>query len=447
MNIKVTDTKTTKEYNFKEGISAAEAISALGFDFPMPCGGKGTCGKCRCVINGSQELACKKLLFKDSVIEIPAQKETVLSASAQVDEAQGVVVDIGTTTLAAALFEKGNPVKTVGKRNPQCAFGADVISRIGAKNPAELTKAIRNATDKIRKELGESRPTVIVGNTAMLSLFAGLDPREMGTYPFKAPSLFDIQEENVYFPPCASAFIGADALCSLLRSGATEKDETALVMDLGTNGEIALVHQGEVYFSSTAAGPAMEGVGIKYGMSAREGAIFHVDNSGFKTIGDKAPRGICASALVDSVALMLKSGYSDRYGYIEKPYEIHNSSIYITEEDMRNFQLCKGAVSAVVKLLLKRCGAQMSQVKRVYLSGALGESITVENAVATGLLPPLPAESFVSIGNGALLGGAMALAQENRRKLRNIAKNAKLLNFGADEEFAQMFLNEMNFKV
>lgn len=114
---------------------------------------------------------------------------------------------------------------------------------------------------------------------------------------------------------------------------------------------------------------------------------------------------------------------------------------------MRNFQLCKGAVSAVVKLLLKRCGAQMSQVKRVYLSGALGESITVENAVATGLLPPLPAESFVSIGNGALLGGAMALTQENRRKLRNIAKNAKLLNFGADEEFAQMFLNEMNFKV
>lgn len=446
MNIKITDNKTTKEYSFREGTLASEAICSLGFDFPMPCGGMGRCGKCKCIINGKEALACKSLLFSDSLIEIPISEQTVLTADREVKNADGIVIDIGTTTVAAAVFENGMPVKTFGVRNPQCSYGADVISRIGIKDFAPLTDSINSLIDGIRSRWGMDIPAVIVGNTAMLTIFAGINPKDLGVYPFTPPSLFDCHIKGAYIPPCAGAFIGADALCSLLRSGAADKNETALVMDLGTNGEIALVHNGRITFTSAAAGPALEGGNIKYGMSAGEGAINHVNISSYSVIKNTAPKGICGSGLIDAAALMLKNGIITKEGFLKSPFEIHDSKIYITGEDIRAFQLCKGAISAAVKLLLKSEGLSEKDIDRVYLSGALGESITLENAVYTGLLPKVPTEKYTSLGNGALLGGAMALTEENRLKLRTVAQKTKVLNSGTDEAFARLFIEEMNFK-
>ncbi|MGN1098580.1 MAG: ASKHA domain-containing protein [Clostridia bacterium] len=443
MKITVTDGKISKTHNFREGLRASELIADMGFDFPMPCGGLGRCGKCMCKINGREAAACKTLVFSDSVIEIEDSSAAVLTADETVAGAEGTVIDIGTTTVAAAFFENGVPVKTIGVKNPQCGFGADVISRIGAKNTAPLTKAIRDLIGEIRRDFGGR--TVITGNTAMLALLCGEDVSGMGVYPFKMPSKFDLEYDGAYLPPCLSAFVGADALCSLLRSGAAGKAETAMVMDLGTNGEICLKHGDKIYFTSAAAGPALEGANISRGMAAGEGAIYRADGNGYEVMGGTKARGICGSGLVDVIALMLRSGAMDSYGTIEKDYEIYDSGIFITQEDVRAYQLCKAAISAAAKTLAKKCGLSFDDVDRIYLSGALGKNIDIKNAVITGLLPKTAAEKFVPIGNGSLLGGAMLLIEENRERLRRLADGCEAVNLAADVDFMESYIAEMNF--
>lgn len=445
MKIKVTDGKKAREYNFREGTLASEAIAALGFDFPMPCGGKGRCGKCLCMVNGRIVFACKTPLFADSTIEIPSIEPRVLTAEGAAGDVNGIVIDIGTTTVAAAMFRDGKPVKLIGRKNPQCSYGADVLSRIGADDPALLTAFIRVLVNGIRYIWGRNEPTVIVGNTAMLALYAGLPVRDMGVYPFEMPSRFDLEIDGAYLPPCASAFVGADALCSLLWSGAVESGKTAVMADLGTNGEIALVKNGKIYFTSAAAGPALEGDNISRGMAASDGAICHVGENGFETVNGKTAVGICGSGLIDAVALMLKTGAIDEYGTLSRDWEIHSSGVFITQEDIRAYQLCKAAISAAVKTLLTREKTELSDVEDFFLSGALGDSISVKNAIYTGLLPQIQTERFHAIGNGALMGGALLLAEENRKKLRRYAAECETVNLASDPEFTELYINEMNF--
>ncbi len=447
MRIKVSDGKKTGEYEFSAGIPASDAIAALGFDFPMPCGGKGRCGKCVCKINGRSAPACGTLLFTDSEILLPSAESAVLTAEqAVVPDADGVVIDIGTTTLAAALFENGRPVKTVGRRNPQCAYGADVISRISAEG-APLTEAIRSAVRELRENLGTDRKTVITGNTVMLALYAGMDVSQMGAAPFPMPSRFDCELDGAYLPPCLSAFVGADALCSLMWSGADEANGSFIVADLGTNSEIALVSGGEIFFTSAAAGPALEGGNISRGTAAVDGAIFRVCDSGFETIGGGEPCGICGSGLVDAMSVMLESGFMDRFGTIEHDFRIPNSDIFITQQDVRAYQLCKAAISAAMKILLDMNRLSIDNIDRIFLSGALGGSINVKNAAATGLLPNVAADKFTAVGNGALMGGALLLNEHNRERARRIAADAKAVNIAADSGFNERYIAEMNFEV
>lgn len=445
LKIKVINDEKSREYEFKEGTLASEAIAELGFDFPMPCGGKGRCGKCLCLVNGREVAACKTPLFADSEIVIKADNTSVLTAETAVLGADGAVIDIGTTTVAAALFENGRPVKTLGRRNPQCAYGADVISRIGAVDAEPLTRAIREAVGEIRRYLGADRPTVITGNTAMLALYAGFDVSCMGEYPFEMPSRFDTELDGAYFPPCLSAFVGADALCSLLWSGAADRGETSIVPDLGTNGEIALVHKGEICFTSAAAGPALEGESISRGMAAADGAIFRVYDGGFETIGGGVPRGICGSGIIDAMSIMLKAGVMDSFGAIKKDFEIPGSGIFITQQDVRAYQLCKAAISAAMKILLERKGLSVGDVDNFFLSGALGGNIDIKNAIFTGLLPSAGVNKFTAIGNGALMGGAMLLSEENRKKARRISAMCETVNLAAAADFMERYIAEMNF--
>ncbi len=445
MKITVTNGKTTKSHIFRDGISAAEAIASLGFDFPLPCGGAGRCGKCSCMVDGKEKSACKTMLFADSVIEIPNRPVRVLTAEDFVPEADGVVIDIGTTTVAAALFKDGKPIKTTGVRNPQCAFGADVISRIGSKNPSALTAAIRSLAEEIRSSLGAEEPTVIVGNTAMLAIYSGLEVSKMGTYPFTPPSLFGIFADGAYLPPCPGAFVGADALCSLLWSGADESGETSIVADLGTNGEIALVHGGRIIFTSAAAGPALEGGGISCGMTAADGAVYSVDENGCRAFGGGEGIGLCAGGLIDAVALLRRSRKIDAFGAMAHEFEEITPNITLNRSDIRAYQLCKAAVSAAVKVLLAREGLSVGDIDKFYLSGALGGGINLENAMQTGLLPRIPEARFRRIGNGALLGGALLLSEKNRSRAAAAASRCEVLNLAESELFSEMFVNEINF--
>ncbi len=443
MRITVTDGTTARSGEFSEGKKAGEIIAELGFDFTLPCGGAGRCGKCRVRLNGEEVPACRTELFSDAVIEIPAGEAAVLGAEERAGQACGVAIDIGTTTVAAALFSDGRPVKTLGRKNPQCAYGADVISRVGYKNPALLTRAITALVRELRRELGPEENTVITGNTAMLSLLCGLDVSGMGVWPFTPPSAFDTNFDGAWLPPCPAAFVGADALCSMLWT--RSRGETALMLDLGTNGEIGLVCGDKYYFTSAAAGPAMEGAGIGRGMAAEPGAIFRADGGGFQVIGGGEPKGICGSGLADVMALMLDGGAMDAAGAIKSDYEIHRSGVFITQADVRAFQLCKAALAAGAGTLLKKCGLSAGDLDRVYLSGALGKNIDVKNAVRTGLLPDLPEEKFVPIGNGALMGAALLLDEDRRREIRSIAGGCTCFDLAADPDFAESFIREIDF--
>ncbi len=442
MIITVTDGKDKKSANFREGSRVSDIIAALGFDFPMPCGGMGRCGKCRCKVDGREVLACKTQLFSDSLVEISPAAAHVLTARETVEGAEGAVLDIGTTTVAAALFREGKPVKTVGRPNPQRTYGADVISRIGAKDTAPLTAAIRALVRELRRELGENENTVITGNTAMLALLCGLNVSGMGVWPFEPPSRFDTEFEGAYLPPCVSAFVGADALCSMLRA---EPEGTALMLDLGTNGEIGLFHGGRYYFTSAAAGPALEGAGISRGMAAGPGAVYRVNGGGCEVIGGGEALGVCGSGLVDAVALMLDRGILDGLGTLEQDFVLPGTDIAITQKDVRAFQLCKAAVRAGAELLISRRDLGANDVETIFLSGALGKNIDIKNAVRTGLLPSVTAEKFVPIGNGALLGGAMLLDRKNRDLIRAMAGNSECLELAADPEFVERYIDCMNF--
>ena len=446
MRVTVTDGKTEKAADFRDGSRVSDIIAALGFDFSLPCGGAGRCGGCRAVVDGKTVSACKTLLFSDARVEIPPREIEVLTAGGEAGRVSGAVIDIGTTTVAAALFRDGRAVKTAGRKNPQCAYGADVISRIGAKDTAPLTEAIKGLVRELRREPGGNENAVITGNTAMLSLLCGLDVRGMGVWPFTPPSAFDTEFEGAYLPPCPSAFVGADALCSMLWTGAGDRGETTLMLDLGTNGEIGLVSEGRYYFTSTAAGPALEGANIGRGMAAGPGAVYRVDGEGFAVIGGGAPLGICGSGLVDAIALMLTRGAMDVSGAIQGNFEIHGSGVAVTQNDVRAFQLCKAAVSAGTKTLLKKCGLVPGDLDKIYLSGALGKNIDIKNAVRTGLLPPVPEEKFVPVGNGALMGGALLLEEENRRKIRAMASGCVCVELAADPEFSEAYIDEINFK-
>lgn len=445
MKITVTDGVHEKSHQFREGIRASEVISELGFSFPMPCGGMGRCGKCRCKIDGKSTLACKTPLFRDAVIEVPLLTPEVAGADDCVTGADGIAIDIGTTTVAAARFEAGRPIATIGRQNPQCAYGADVISRIGAKNTAPITSAVRSLVSEIRSELGPELPTVITGNTAMLALYAGMDVSGMGVWPFEPPSLFDTELDGAYIPPCASAFVGADALCSLLYSGAVGSDGPALVADLGTNGELLLLSGGRILAASCAAGPALEGVGVSCGMAAGDGAVYRVSENGCAVIGGQSPLGICGSGLIDAMALMLRSGAVDGTGLLPKNFELPGTGLYLTQADVRAYQLCKAAIAAGAEALLGRAGLRPQDLSRVYLSGALGKNVNVENACATGLLPRLPADRFAAIGNGALLGAAMLLNAANRDKLRSLARSCEAVNLANDPAFNELYIENMNF--
>ena len=444
MNVAVTDGKSKKSADFREGSRVSDIIAALGFDFPLPCGGMGRCGKCLCRVNGREASACKTQLFSDAVVEISPPAAQVLTAEETVAGAEGAVIDIGTTTVAAALFHDGRPVKTLGRPNPQRVFGADVISRIGAKDTAPLTAAVRGLVRELRTELGGDENTVITGNTAMLALLCGLDVGGMGVWPFEPPSLFDTEFEGAYLPPCASAFVGADALCSMLRAE-PKPGEALLMLDLGTNGEIGLYHGGRYRFTSTAAGPALEGAGISGGMAAGPGAVYRVRGDVCRVIGGGKAKGICGSGLVDAMALMLESGAMDSGGALRTDFTLPGTDVAVTQGDVRAFQLCKAALRAGAELLTERGGLTADGVDRICLSGALGKNIDVRNALRTGLLPDAPAEKFVPIGNGALLGGAMLLDGGKREKIRSMASACECIDLAADPEFAERYIDSMNF--
>lgn len=477
---------------FTQPFDAPAPIAALleqaGIPLGKPCGGRGMCGKCAVLLEGvisepnaaelrcGARLACQAAALGDACVILPeelpmAQIEAGCAAALQPVQPMpgkfGAAIDVGTTTLALRLYDlaSGECLSSATMLNPQTSVAADVIGRIDA--------AMHGAQEKLRVSIesalqalllracaqagcadSEVASLVITGNTTMLYLLTGRDPTALSHAPFQADCLFDTECQllgrTAYLPPCLHAFVGADTACALLASRMLDSHETALLCDIGTNGEIALWHQGKLCIASTAAGPAFEGAGISCGCGSIPGAIDQVsvigDELSIHTIGEKAPAGLCGSGLVDAVTALLTTGFLDETGAMEQDAYPLAPGVTLTQKDIRAVQLAKAAMAAGVAALLHDAGCRESDVAAVYVAGGFGSHLSIESAASIGLISADLADRVQVIGNAALDGAAMLLLDAAlRQKLRWMSGHAKHVRLDGNAFFSERYIEEMFF--
>ena len=464
------------------------SLAEHGIEFP--CGGEGICGACAVrVLAGSLpitpadrerlspqqldegwRLACQARAAAPLVLECGQWRMDVLSDYALLAAAGkhglGIAIDLGTTTIAAQLIDlaSGNVLGVKTMLNPQTAWGSDVMSRIrAAVEGADLTAPIRAGLREVIANLAAGREPeiaelLLVGNTVMHHLFSGLDVEPLSHVPFASPHLgeqhfrardldWPLPEDCVIrFARCIGGFVGADILAGIIAAGITHGDDLVALIDLGTNGEIAIGNRRGMVCASTAAGPAFEAGAIRMGMRAVAGAVSHVflaDGIMHATvIGDASPRGICGSGLVDAVAAGLHSRVILASGRIANGLKVLPVAghVVLYQSDVRELQLAKGAIAAGFNLLLKHTGAGVRDLKTIYLAGAFGNYVQIESAIAIGLLAA-PKHLIHAAGNTALRGAKMLLLQKDAPQLPPIEH----ISLAADPAFQDEFANCMAF--
>ncbi len=370
-----------------------------------------------------------------------ANSERVGDRSASSPNSLAIAIDLGTTTIAAQLIDTAGNVLGVGTMlNPQSVFGSDVMSRIRAAiEGQDLTTPIRAALGQLVARAASGRASqvaevLLVGNTVMHHLFCSLSVEPLAHVPFQSPHLaeqrFTPSELGwnlpsgcvVRFARCIGGFVGSDILAGIVAAGIGNGSDLTALVDLGTNGEIAIGNRQGIVCASTAAGPAFEAGAIRMGMRAVTGAIAHVSfaQAAFaegalrlNVIGDVAPRGICGSGLVAAAAAGLRSGAILANGRIAGDSRIFPIAppVVLYQSDIRELQLAKGAIAAGFRRLLKRLGADVASLHAIHLAGAFGNYVQIESALRIGLLEA-PHAIIHAAGNTALRGAKMLLLAE-----------------------------------
>jgi uncharacterized 2Fe-2S/4Fe-4S cluster protein (DUF4445 family) len=455
------------------GAPLSDVLFPFGVEFP--CGGRGRCRRCRVrVLEGAlastadaQEpdgawLACRCRTAGDVTLEIAQWEASILADDSPFDfaprEGYGVAVDLGTTTLVAQLLDL-RTARVLGVRtalNPQTQHGADIMSRVefalhgGAE---ELRDLIRGEIDGLIRDLAPPetpRRVAIVGNTVMHHLYCGASVAPLAAYPFETreDGLVDFGDGR-RFLPCLGGFVGSDILAGILATRMHRSEKLNVLLDLGTNGEIVVGNRGRLLCCSTAAGPAFEGGRISMGMRAATGAISEVTarDGAFacRVLGGGEPRGLCGSGLVDAVATALDLGLALPSGRLAaRARELSIAPpVVLTQQDVRELQLAKGAMAAGVDILLQRWGATREDVGRVYLAGAFGNYLNRASARRIGLLR-FPVEQVEPAGNTALLGAKLALFEDGDfGDVRGMVEHVPL---GADPEFQDRYVEAMVFE-
>ncbi len=435
-----------------------------------------------------------KIKYKDGIAQLwhdRAITPVIIDDWKKEHKPKGLAIDIGTTTMAISLvcLETGKVLAKEACLNPQVAHGHDVLSRIQyAKNQErreEMANLVKNKLNSILSDICMSTETmpeeivdiVIGANTSMLQLAVGMDCASIGRLPFN----FDIQggcthwstifglnvnkAAKVYLPPIMHAFVGTDISAGLvLCPEFFNTDKTILFIDMGTNGEICLNVKGKWYATSTAAGPAFEGMGLSSGMRAMDGAVervdWHDENFKFHTIGDKKIKGICGSGIIDFVAGLLESGYMDASGrFVKKDPQDSNivdiegvsafqygNGVFLTQKDIRQIQLAKSAIQTGIQLILKHGGVKNNQIDRVYLAGGFGAYLKLDHMIRIGLLDEHMAEKTKVCGNTSLGGSIVMLTSGGQRSfIENSLDKMAYLSLAEIPSFMDSFLSNLNF--
>ncbi len=417
----------------------------------------------------------------------------------------GIAYDLGSTTIVGYLLDlaTGRELAVSALMNPQTVYGEDLVSRISFASTQEkggdiLRTAAVDALSRIAKALARSAgvrlenvyKATVVGNTCMTHLLLGIDVASLGQSPYVPAVCADITtsaqeldlpispEAPVVILPNVAGFVGSD-LVAVLISVEWEKDgRTRLAVDIGTNGEMALLHNGKTYVCSAAAGPAFEGAGISSGMRGSPGAIDSVvisDDVYISTIENRRPIGICGSGLVDAVAQMLDAGIIDESGrmlspneasslpeairrrlidgergpefiLVEKRHSGTGKPITLTQTDIRHVQLAKGSIRAAIATLMRTAEVDDEDLSEILLAGAFGNYIRVESAIRIGLIPSVAREKVISIGNAAGTGARLALlCEQEMQTARELARKAEHLELAVSPDYQMELMDRMMF--
>ena len=404
----------------------------------------------------------------------------------------GVAIDLGTTTIVAQLLDlqTGRVLAVQTALNAQARHGADIMSRVEfatlSRGQPLLEKLIRDQIGGLLRALlasagsAEARHAnsrsdrstqnelslesiVLVGNTTMHHLFCGLSVDVLACHPFEPahPGLQRFAAEAlgwdlagkpvVYFLPCLGGFVGSDILAGVVATRLQERESLAMLIDLGTNGEIVLGNRERLLCAGTAAGPAFEGARIAMGMRAATGAISEVGIQDgrveCRVLGDSAPRGICGSGLVDAAAVGLDLGWILPNGRLAKSQElVLVPPVSLVQRDIRELQLAKGAIAAGAQVLLEQWGANAKDVEQVFLAGAFGNYVNQANARRIGLIE-FDSEKIVQAGNTALLGAKLALFSHPQDDISypGILHRTRHVSLNEAPRFQEIYADKMGF--
>lgn len=402
----------------------------------------------------------------------------------------GLAVDLGTTNAAAFLvdLETGERLASLGVENPQVAWGADLISRLNYaihsdEAAAELRNAAVEAINALAHDLCHSFGHVstdimdltVCGNTAMHHLLLGLPVRQLGSAPFVAAvrAGMDLKARGLglnvapgawlHVAPNIGGFVGGDHVAALLATESQwQGQDTAMVMDIGTNTEITLIHAGRFYSASAPSGPALEGGHISCGMRAAEGAIEKVcikeGRLQVETIGHRKAIGLCGSGVLDTLATLHRAGLINDRGRLA---DVHSNivphrgrravqlapEVWFTQDDVRAVQLAKAAIRTAVDLLLDVAGVAEREIERFIIAGSFGAYIDLASGIAVGLFPDLPRKSFSQVGNAAGVGVRQMLAScSARKRAKELAELCQYMELSSRKDFQKVFLQHIGFQ-
>jgi len=507
------------------GQTLLDAAQAAGVGLASVCGGAGTCEECRLRLVAGRltpptlveqialsylelaagyRLACQAEPASDVKLDIPPESLTseqrlqvegletqiIVNPVVLTPGAYGLAVDIGTTKLAAYLIhlETGETVAKAGAMNPQIAFGEDVISRIayagrvlyGAK---KLQEVLVETLNKLLAEMCANvyispevvLDAVLVGNTIMHHLFAGLPVEQLGYAPFTPAITRQLTipaselglnlgpGANVYLPPVIAGYVGADHIAMLLATETWKSTRNIIAVDIGTNTEISLTANSKITCCSCASGPAFEGAHIYEGMRAAPGAIERARWSDGKilwqSIDNLPPVGICGSGILDVVAALqdgrlisptgrLKTISGSELVLVPAAQAGLGRDLVVTRKDVHEIQLAKSAIRVGVEILLQNAGLTYADLDEFIVAGAFGTYLDLHSAVRTGMFPPLPLERFRQVGNAAGMGAKqMLVSLDKRREAETIAGQISYMELTSQAAFTPLFMKHLCFEV
>lgn len=516
IEIEVQKGTETKVFQLEENESLMNGLIRNGYYISAVCGGKGRCGKCKirvvkgdapisgedikffsqkeldegwrlsCLLYPEDNLTISFELDDESDFEIVSYYDATDSKADEGNKAFGkydIAIDIGTTTIVFQLVDKssGEICHTTATINRQRRYGADVISRIMASvggKGEELKESIRedlkNGILSLCSEYGIAAEQIVriavSANTTMVHLLMGYDCTTLGQYPFTPVNIdfiktdvkeltgLDIKAEATVLAGI-STYVGGDIVSGLYACGFDKTDDICLLIDLGTNGEMAIGNRQRILTTSTAAGPAFEGGNISCGTGSVDGAVCSVKlNKGaavVKTIRYKAPVGICGTGVVELVAEMLREEIVDETGLLDEDYfddgfpvaeKADGEKIVFTQKDIRELQLAKAAIRAGAETLISRYGVKKEQISKVYIAGGFGYRLDIEKAAEIGMLPPELTDRTEAVGNTSL-SGCVKFLKDNQAEdtIRGLLDASEEISLSMDKDFNDLYMESMMF--